>query len=163
MTSLKQKKKNIFNTKTKLFPYTAAFSKHRDIADHLEMRYKAPSENSTSVFSYGRQQRFATGVRLQLLSYHDLNLMATLMGLDSTFSEKPHYGSIVLFEVTVSSEEEPEIRVLYRNGTQGLVKASIQGCTSPCTVSKFILVVREQFPTSFSPEMCGYPKGHTVL
>ncbi|KAG0438819.1 hypothetical protein HPB47_016856, partial [Ixodes persulcatus] len=87
-----------------------------DIADHLEMRYKA--ENATSVFSSRRQQRSATGVRFQLLAYHDLNLMATLMGLDSTFSEKPHYGSIVLFEVTTPSEEEPEIRVLYRNGTQ---------------------------------------------
>ncbi|CAN8017440.1 unnamed protein product, partial [Ixodes persulcatus] len=133
----------------------------RDIADHLEMRYKA--ENATSVFSSGRQQRSATGVRFQLLAYHDLNLMATLMGLDSTFSEKPHYGSIVLFEVTTPSEEEPEIRVLYRNGTQGLVKVPIQGCTSPCTVSRFILAVRERFPTSFSPEVCGYPKGHTVL
>ncbi|XP_040077866.1 lysosomal acid phosphatase-like [Ixodes scapularis] len=134
----------------------------RDIASFLEEKYIHSSENLKKDHLTPGQDKSRWNAKLHLLSYHDLNIIAALMALDSTFSEKPYYGSLVTFEVRKVAEEA-DITVYYRNGTQEIKMFNLPGCSYPCKVKDFITLVRQRFPIDFTPEVCGYPKGYVVL
>ncbi|CAN8017444.1 unnamed protein product [Ixodes persulcatus] len=137
----------------------------RDIASSLEERYNHSSGNFKKDHLTPGQDKSRRNAKLHLFSYHDLNIIAALMALNSTFSEKPYYGSLVTFEVWKDGKdvEETYITVYYRNGTQDITIFNLPGCTYPCKVKNFITLVRQRFPTDFTPEVCGYPKGYVVL
>ncbi|CAN7981943.1 unnamed protein product, partial [Ixodes pacificus] len=136
----------------------------RDISTLLEDRYELAGNNTknASVALPGLQNATRHS-KFLLFSYHDLNIMATLMALNKTFSQRPHYGSLVLFQVTKKYQSEPEITILYRNGTAEPEVFPIVGCPMPCSVNKFIEVVRDQFPEAFTAESCGLPSNYTIL
>ncbi|XP_040078304.1 testicular acid phosphatase homolog [Ixodes scapularis] len=84
----------------------------RDIATLLEERYQPAAietQNATAIAGF---ENATSQTKFLFFSYHDLNIMATLMVLNETFSQKPFYGSLVLFEVTKQNQGEHEIRVL---------------------------------------------------
>ncbi|XP_029838097.2 testicular acid phosphatase homolog [Ixodes scapularis] len=135
----------------------------RDIATLLEERYQPARNETKNATVISGFENATSETKFLFFSYHDLNIMATLMVLNETFSQKPFYGSIVLFEVTRQNQSEHEIRVLYRNGTADPVVFPINGCGSPCTVTEFIKLVRKKFPTPFTAEDCGLPKNYTIL
>ncbi|CAN7999474.1 unnamed protein product [Ixodes hexagonus] len=135
-----------------------------DIAAYLEEKYQLAANRTDSSFAVPGLQKETHKTRLKLFSYHDLNIMATLRALDDNFWEKPFYGSIVLFEVMKKeSVLEPDIRILYRNGTNEPTLFPISGCSAPCSVRTFIAMIRGKFPTEFTAESCGYPEGYPVL
>ncbi|XP_040078543.3 testicular acid phosphatase [Ixodes scapularis] len=136
----------------------------RDISTLLEDRYQLAGNNTKNApVAIPGLQNATRHSKFLLFSYHDLNIMATLMALNETFSQKPHYGSLVLFQVTKKDQSEPEITILYRNGTAEPEVFPIVGCPMPCSVNKFIKVVRDQFPEAFTAESCGLPSNYTIL
>ncbi|CAN7981945.1 unnamed protein product, partial [Ixodes pacificus] len=134
----------------------------RDIALFLEKKYNHSLGNFKNDHLTPVQDKTRRKAKLHLFSYHDLNIIAVLMALDPTFSEKPYYGSLVTFEVW-NDAGEAYIRVNYRNGTQHIKNFKLLDCPHPCKVDNFIAVVRRKFPFDFTPEVCGYPKGYVVL
>uniref|UniRef100_V5IBV0 acid phosphatase n=2 Tax=Ixodes ricinus TaxID=34613 RepID=V5IBV0_IXORI len=134
----------------------------RDIASFLEKKYNPLPENLKKDHLTPGQDKSRREAKLHLFSYHDLNIIAALMALDSTFSEKPYYGSLVTFEVR-KMVDEAYITVYYRNGTQEIKPFNLPDCSYPCKVKDFITVVRQKFPIDFTPQVCGYPEGYVVL
>ncbi|XP_064454592.1 prostatic acid phosphatase-like [Ornithodoros turicata] len=105
-----------------------------------------------------------TKKNLHLYSYHDLNVIAVMFSLNnSTLKERPPYGSTIFFEVKKpSGQNERQIEVFYRKGTEKRVPVRITGCPAPCTIPKFNDFVKKTFKP-VTAEQCGVSEEQFVL
>ncbi|XP_064467556.1 prostatic acid phosphatase-like [Ornithodoros turicata] len=101
--------------------------------------------------------------KLHLYSYHDLNVIAVMFSLNNALKERPPYGSAVLFEVKkLSGENERQIEVFYKKGTDDPVRVTMSGCPVPCTLTKFNAFIEKTFHP-VTAEQCGVLKEQFVV
>ncbi|XP_064454929.1 testicular acid phosphatase homolog [Ornithodoros turicata] len=138
----------------------------RDIADKVKEYYyqQNVTEEAAGGIMAPLDVPYKTLKRLHLFSYHDLNVIAVLYSLNpNEIKKRPDYGSLVIFEsVKNTLLDEPQIRVLYRDGETDHVVYDIKGCPYPCTAKEFLAYVDENFKPMTNSE-CGIPDDYILL
>lgn len=124
-----------------------------------------PSEDSgdTTKCDSSKTVTPADKTKMRLFSYHDINLIAVLRGLNASFDKFPPYSSAVFFDLTDMGEQNLAVRISYREGTKPPILVGIDSCTNPCPLGDFVALVDTRFPKRFTAWGCGYPRNHPFL